>query len=102
MLTLDLPPQIQNAVITQATAQGVTVNDYILHAITTALSESPKQKHIDDVMVFDNDTMKERLKGFENREQALKNGVVVPKSALADFESFQAWLAQRQALRATL
>ena len=99
MITLDLPPQLQETVMATANAQGISINDYIVNAISTSLENDIKP--IDDVMVFDMQIMQERLKGFESREEALKNGVPIPKSALADFDSFQAWIADRRASRAT-
>lgn len=78
MITLDLPPEIQKTIIITAEKQGISVNDYILNAIKTTLHHDTP-KHIDDVLTFDMEVMKERLKGFESKEEALKNGILVPK-----------------------
>lgn len=78
MITLDLPPQLQETITITAKKQGVSVNDYILNAIKTTL-DNDQPKHIDDILVFDMDVMQERLKGFESKEEALKNGILVPK-----------------------
>lgn len=101
MITLDLPPQIQETVVATANAQGVSVNDYILNAITTSL-ENDTVKSIDDVMVFDMEVMQERLKGFESKEEALKNSTPIPKWALQNLESFQQWLREGKAKRAVV
>lgn len=93
MITLDLPPEMQETITITAEKQGVSVNDYILNAIKATL-ENDTPKHIDDVMVFDMDVMQERLKGFKSKEEALKNSVPVPKSALANLDSFKQWLSE--------
>lgn len=98
MITLDLPPQLQEVIIDTAKKQGVSVNDYILNAIKTTL-DNDTPKHIDDVLVFDMEVMKERLKGFESKEEALKNSVPVPKSALANLDSFKQWLSESKTAR---
>ncbi|STZ08489.1 Uncharacterised protein [Moraxella caprae] len=95
MITLDLPPQIQHSIQAYANEQGVSVHDYIVQAIQNRLASEP-------TMLFDIDVMKERLKGLENKEEALKNSVSVPTWALADFDSFEKWLAERDALRTSV
>lgn len=71
MITLDLSPQTQAILQTHAQAYGISVNDYILKAIQDKLADDTPNS-LDNTMVFDVDTMKERLKGFESREDALK------------------------------
>lgn len=88
MITLDLPPQLQETVMATANAQGISINDYIVNAISTSLENDIKS--IDDVMVFDMEVMQERLKGFESREEALKNGLLLPQGLGRD--GLMAWL----------
>lgn len=96
MITLDLPPEMQETITITAEKQGVSVNDYILNAIKTTL-DNDQPKHIDDVLVFDMDVMQERLKGFESKEEALKNGLVLPQGL--DREGLSAWLRENLSKR---
>lgn len=89
MITLDLPPQTQAILQTHAQAYGISVNDYILKAIQDKLADDTPNS-LDNTMVFDVDTMKERLKGFESREDALKNGLMLPQGLGRD--GLMAWL----------
>lgn len=88
MITLDLPPKLQETVMAIANAQGISINDYIVNAISTSLENDIQS--IDDVMVFDMEVMQERLKGFESREEALKNGLLLPQGLGKD--GLMAWL----------
>ncbi|WP_066803997.1 toxin-antitoxin system HicB family antitoxin [Moraxella oblonga] len=88
MITLDLPPKLQETVMATANAQGISINDYIVNAISTSLENDIKS--IDDVMVFDMEVMQERLKGFKSREEALKNGLLLPQGL--GREGLMTWL----------
>lgn len=93
MITLDLPPQIEQTVQIYAKEQGISVNDYILSAIQAKMD-------YDDMPLFDIERMQNAIKGCESKEEVLKNGVSVSDWAMTDFESFQKWINDRKSARA--
>lgn len=94
LISLDLPPQLHEAIVISAKEQGMSVNEYLLEVIHAKVNEPT------DRLLFDMDVMKERLKGFESREEALKNGTPIPKGL--DRDGLLAWLANERAKRQEL
>ena len=85
-IMIDIPPQLETVIIKKAEIYGISPAEFVLQAV---------KSYDDDIPLYDIDRMSERIKGYETKELALKNGRVVPKSALKDFKAFKQWLEQR-------
>lgn len=92
MITLDLPQEIEAVVINTAQKQGISVNEYFLQLVQSSFD--------DGQVLFDIDNMKQKLKGFESREEALKNGTPIPSGL--DRNELLMWLADERAKRQAL
>ena len=84
---IDIPPQLEMVIIERAKQHDLSPVSYLEQLFLT--------NDYDDEPLYDIDRMSERIKGYETKELALKNGRVVPKSALKDFKAFKQWLGQR-------
>ena len=86
-IMIDIPPQLEMVIIERAKQHDLSPVSYLEQLFLT--------NDYDDEPLYDIDRMSERIKGYETKELALKNGRVVPKSALKDFKAFKQWLGQR-------
>nr|WP_315040937.1 hypothetical protein [uncultured Moraxella sp.] len=86
---IDIPPQLEQVIVAQATAQGLSP--------TALLEKTFITDEYDDNYPFNLERMQKALGYADSVEEVLANSVEVPKSALKDFDSFKRWIGRNNA-----
>lgn len=66
---IDIPPQLETAIIETAKMQGISPTEFLTKAV---------QAQIDQPFDYDFKRMQERVKGYETADLALQNGLLLP------------------------
>ena len=88
-IMIDIPPQLEQVIVAQATAQGLSP--------TALLEKTSITDEYDDNYPFNLERMQKALGYADSVEEVLANSVEVPKSALKDFDSFKRWIGRNNA-----
>ncbi len=88
-IMIDIPPQLEQVIVAQATAQGLSPIALLEKTFIT--------DEYDDNYPFNLERMQKALGYADSVEEVLANSVEVPKSALKDFDSFKRWIGRNNA-----
>ena len=86
-IMIDIPPQLEQVIVAQATAQGLSPIALLEKTFIT--------DEYDDNYPFNLERMQKALGYADSVEEVLANSVEVPKGLARDFEAFDKWMRER-------